>query len=353
MICVDNRNKEGPLLGFGTAEEREIVISVDFTLPQKEKIPLKEKRPKVIVISGPTAVGKTKLSLFIAEVLGGEIVSADSMQIYKGMDIGTAKASIAERSLIPHHLIDIREISDKFNVVDFYFEAHKAIQKVIASGAVPIVVGGTGFYIRALIYGPPSGPPSIVSVREKLEAEMEEKGAEALYERLKKIDPEYAETITVKDKQKIIRALEIISLTDRKVSFFSKQISSQMMSYDFRCWFLHKSKDLLYQSIEKRCDDMLHEGLIDEVKALLEQGLARNSTASQAIGYKQCLDYLSTAQSDKDYLHFVTQFKQASRRYAKRQFTWFRKEPLFRWLDMEEISFERAAEIIIQDYEIS
>lgn len=340
------------MVGLEATETKEIVISVDFTLPEKQKIPPKEKRPKVIIISGPTAVGKTQLSLYIAGVLGGEIISADSMQIYEGMDIGTAKASVEERKLIPHHLIDIRQISEKFNVVDFYFEAHKAIQEVIAAGAVPIVVGGTGFYIRALIYGPPSGPPSIANVREKLEKEMEDIGAEVMYDRLKKLDPDYAESITIKDKQKIIRALEIISLTDRKVSFFSKQISSEMLSYDFRCWFLYKSKESLYQSIEMRCDKMVEMGLVKEVEALTQQGLARNSTACQAIGYRQCLDYLNSKKTEQDWLAFIIAFKQASRRYAKRQFTWFRKEPLFRWLDMEAISFERAAEIIIQDYEV-
>ncbi len=334
------------------AEEKEIVISIDFTLPQKEKIPPKEKRPKVIIISGPTAVGKTQLSLYVASILGGEIISADSMQIYRGMDIGTAKASLEQRDSIPHHLIDIRDISEKFNVVDFYFEAHKAIQQVIASGAVPIVVGGTGFYIRALIYGPPNGPPSISEVRDKLEDEMLQKGADVMFERLKKLDPDYAATITINDRQKIIRALEIIYLTDRKVSFFSKQISSEMLSYDFRCWFLYKSKEFLYESIEKRCDKMLENGFIDEVKRLLEEGLARNTTACQAIGYRQCLDYLNTEQKEGDFAGFITAFKQASRRYAKRQFTWFRKEPLFRWLDMEALPFERAAEIIIQDYEV-
>lgn len=335
-------------------EEKEVqVFSIDFTLPEKRKVPLKDKRPKVIVLSGPTAVGKTKLSLLIAHAIGGEIISADSMQVYRGMDIGTAKVTQKERDSVPHHLIDIKEISEKFNVVDFYFEAHKAIQKVLADGAVPIVVGGTGFYIRALIYGPPSGPPSIADVRNKLEAEIEEKGAEVLYERLKKIDPDYALTITINDKQKIIRGLEIITLTDRKVSYFSKQTSEEMQSYDFRCWFLYKPKEELYPAIETRCDTMISNGLLSEVKELEKKGLSKNTTASQAIGYRQCLDYLATEQTEEDWQKFLVSFKQASRRYAKRQFTWFRKEPLFRWLDMSAFSFEHAAEMIIQDYEVS
>lgn len=335
-----------------TIEEKEhAVFSGQFTLPEKAKIPLKDKLPKVIVISGLTAVGKTKLSLLIAHAIGGEIVSADSMQVYKGMDIGTAKVSLKEREATPHYLIDIREISESFNVVDFYFEAHKAIQEVLARGAVPIVVGGTGFYIRALIYGPPNGPPSITDVRSKFEAEMLDKGPDVMYERLKKIDPDYALTITANDKQKIIRAFEIITLTDRKVSHFSKQTSSEMLSYDFRCWFLYKDKEIIYPSIEARCEQMLKDGFLEEVKTLEKQGLSKNSTASQAIGYRQCLDYLLSSQSEEDWQKFLTAFKQASRRYAKRQFTWFRKETLFRWLDMQAVSFEHAAEMIIQDYE--
>lgn len=336
------------------AEEKNVQhVSIDFTLPEKEKTPIKEKRPKVIVLSGPTAVGKTKLSIQIAQAIGGEVISADSMQVYKGMDIGTAKASIHERELVPHHLIDIREISQKFNVVDFYFEAHQAIQKVIAKGAVPIVVGGTGFYIRALIYGPPSGPPSIENVRIKLEGEMLEKGADYMYEKLKKKDPDYSMTITPNDKQKIIRALEIISVTDQKVSCFAKQSSNEMQVYDFRCWFLFKSKETLYPAIEERCDKMIEMGLIQEVIELEKNGLGRNLTASQAIGYRQCLDYLSSARTDSDWQAFISSFKQASRRYAKRQFTWFRKELLFRWIDMEKVSFDHAAELIIQDLEQS
>ncbi len=329
------------------------IFTSDYTLPLVKKNKIKDLRPKVIVISGPTAVGKTKLSLMIAKALGGEIISADSMQVYKGMDIGTAKVNLEERSCVTHYLIDIREISEKFNVVDFYFEAHQAIQKILAKGAVPIIVGGTGFYIRALMYGPPSGPPSIANVREKLENEMADKGPQILFDRLKKLDPEYTLTITPNDKQKIIRGLEIITLTDRKVSYFSKQSSSDMQTYDFRCWFLFKSKDILYQAIEKRCDDMIQQGLLTEVKNLKENGLEKNSTACQAIGYRQCLDYLHTLQSDKDWQDFILKFKQASRRYAKRQFTWFKKEALFRWLDMEKVSFDTAAELLIQDYEIS
>ena len=186
-------------------------------LPEKLRVPMKNSKQKVIVLSGPTGVGKTKLSLLIAKVLGGEIISCDSMQVYRGMDIGTAKVSREDREHVPHHLIDIRDIHEGFNVTDFYREAHLAIQSILARGAVPIVVGGTGFYIHALLYGPPNGPASDFLLRHNLEMEIEEKGPSALYERLKMLDPEYAATITRNDRHKIVRALEIMSLSDKKV----------------------------------------------------------------------------------------------------------------------------------------
>lgn len=323
-----------------------------FSLPLKEKIPPKIKKKKVIILAGPTCVGKTKRSLIIAHAIGGEVVSADSMQVYRGMDIGTAKVSKEERSQIPHHLIDIREISERFNVVDFYHEANKAIAEILAKEHVPVIVGGTGFYVHCLIYGPPQGPASVMEVRAKLEEEMKSLGTQAMYERLHQLDPEYAKTITQSDRQKIIRALEIMSITNEKVSQIPVG-DVKREEYDFRCWFLYMPKEILYPKIELRCDEMIANGLIEEVERLEKQGLRNNSSASQAIGYRQCLDYLKSSKTKQDYELFVSSFKQASRRYAKRQFTWFRREPLFRWLNVDEHSMENSVEMIIQDYELS
>ncbi|NGX26237.1 MAG: tRNA dimethylallyltransferase [Chlamydiae bacterium] len=336
-----------------TFEDQELrKLLSQITLPLKKKTPDQTKKRKVIVISGPTAVGKTKLSLAIAEAIGGEIISADSMQVYRGMDVGTAKVSEEERKRIPHHLIDIRDLDQSFNVVDFYERAHKVIRNILMQGKVPIVVGGTGFYIHALIYGPPEGPPSVPEVRKELEEDMEKQGTSALYERLKKIDPDYANTITREDRQKIIRGLEIISLTNKKVSDFPKMEGKEIL-YDFRCWFLYMSKEVLYPHIEMRCDEMIAAGFIDEVRKLEKAGLQKNRSASQAIGYRQCLDFLSSHGSPDDFETFVAFFKRASRRYAKKQFTWFRKEPLFRWLKVENLPLEKSVETIIQDYELS
>lgn len=336
-------------------EEKELQIFIgQFTLPLKQKTPPHSKKKKIIVISGPTAVGKTEISLRVAQAIGGEIISADSMQVYRGMDIGTAKAGRADRERIRHHLIDSRDLDETFNVVDFYQEACQAVKEILDRGGVPIVVGGTGFYIHALIYGPPNGPPSVKEVRLRLEDEMAQKGAGPLYDRLRELDPEYATTITQSDRHKIIRALEIMALTHQKVSKFSKAApDASQDSSDFRCWFLHLPKEILYPRIEMRCDKMIAEGLVDEVRRLEKEGLRQNLSASQAIGYRQCLDFLSSPQSQADWDLFVAAFKQASRRYAKRQFTWFRREPLFRWLDLEKSSPEMAAEMILQDYELS
>jgi tRNA dimethylallyltransferase len=340
-------------LNDSSVADKELELFIEqITSPDRIQISIPDPRKKVIIISGPTAVGKTALSLAVARAIGGEVISADSMQVYKGMDVGTAKVTVEERDSIPHHLIDVREVNQAFNVVDFYQEASLAIDAIHKKGAIPVVVGGTGFYLHSLIYGPPMGPPSIAALRAQLEAEIEERGSGVLYERLQKLDPEYARTITRNDKHKIVRALEIISSVNKKVSDFSKA-SLDTQKYDFRSWFLYKPKEILYRLIDQRCDQMLENGLLDEVRRLKLKGLCDNTSASQAIGYRQCLEFLSSPQHPDDWDQLVLSFKQASRRYAKRQFTWFRKEPLFRWLDTEEISFERSAEIILQDFELS
>jgi tRNA dimethylallyltransferase len=335
---------------FGNKELQSLINP--FTVPLGQKIPSIPKKKKVIILAGPTGVGKTKISLKIAQALGGEVISADSMQVYRGMDIGTAKVKPEERGKIRHHLIDSRDLDETFNVVDFFHEAQQAFREIYARDHVPIVVGGTGFYIHALIYGPPKGPASVPDVRNKLEGEMTEKGSLVMYERLKELDPEYAATITFRDRHKIIRALEIITLTNQKVSLFERG-TVPAQEFDFRCWFLYMPKEVLYPMLDQRCEKMASEGFLDEVKRLDLEGLRQNTSASQAIGYRQCLEFLKTAQSSDDWHHFMEEFKQASRRYAKRQLTWFRKEPLFRWMNVHKTGVDNAVEMIIQDYEQS
>lgn len=309
------------------------------------------KKKRVIVICGPTATGKSDLALCLAEVLGGEIVSADSMQVYKKMDIGTAKVTSQVRQEIPHHLIDICDLAEPFNVAQFCKAANQAIDQILSRGNVPIIVGGTGFYVHSLIYGAPSGPPSDPTIRKELEEQMEKFGPEPLYDKLNSLDPVYAKSITEKDKHKIIRALEIIRLTQQKVSDLSKQDQKQMNRYDFRCWFIYYPKELLHDRIEYRCDQMIKEGFIEEVKKI-QSDLLKNSSARQSIGYKQCLEYLNTEQTQTDFEHFMQAFKKASKQYAKRQFTWFRKEPFFKWVNLQDLDLEYVKELILQDFEI-
>ena len=328
-------------------------LVADLYLPLRQKQNTKHKKKKVIVIAGPTAVGKTKLSLSIAKILSGEIISSDSMQVYKEMDVGTAKVSKEERKIVKHHLIDIKEISESFNVSDYFREAHRAIRDVLSEGKVPIVVGGSGFYIHALLYGPPMGPPSNVEIRKDLEEKLKKFGAEFLYEKLELLDPEYAKTITNRDRHKIIRSLEIITITQKKVSDIPKPKMDQNLLYNYRLWFLSQPRVDLYLKVEKRCDEMIKNGFIQEVEKLEKKGLRDNYSVSQAIGYRQCLEYLDSKRSAEDKIKFVSDFKRASKKYVKRQFTWFKKEANFRWLHLNEIGFERAKEYILQDYEQS
>lgn len=302
---------------------------------------------KVIVIAGPTAVGKTDLSIHIAKQLGGEIVNGDSMQFYQGMDIGTAKITTEQMQGVAHHLFDIYPPDQPSNVVDFYYQARRAISSILARDRVPIVVGGSGFYLRVLLFGPPKGPPSVPEVREGIEKEWEQMGADAMYRQLVELDPIYARQITPKDRQKIIRALEIITLTKGPVSKLANKGALEPLEYDFRCWFIHRSKEHLYQRINLRCDQMVDKGFLDEVAFLQKKGFEKNRSAAQAIGYRQALLYLKGQIDRKE---FLQSFKKASRTYAKQQFTWFRKEPLFRWLDVELHDPETAADMIQADY---
>jgi tRNA dimethylallyltransferase len=319
--------------------------------PLKKKIPPEGRKKRILVIAGPTAVGKTKLSLSIAQAIGGEIISADSAQVYRGMDIGTAKASPEERALIAHHLIDICDLDTPYNVAEFYKDSEEAFKEITLRDNVPVVVGGSGFYIHSLLYGPPHGPPSNPEIREQLEKQMKELGPEVLFERLQMLDPDYAATISEFDRHKIIRSLEIMAISERRVSDFPKPGRFSPQEWDFRCWFIYYARDRLYSRIEVRCDEMVRQGFLQEVRDLETKGLRGNLSASQAIGYRQALEYLDSAQAEGDLQQFIAKFKKASRHYAKRQFTWFRKEPLFRWLDCDAHPAERLKEIILQDFE--
>lgn len=341
-------------MGFTTFEKDELQrIIFGFAIQaQKGLTDTEENRKKrVIVLSGPTGVGKSEFAMMLAREIGGEIISADSMQVYRGMDVGTAKPSLEDRSEIPHYLIDTRDVTDPFNVVDFTYEARMACQKILERGAVPIVVGGSGFYLQALLFGPPPGPPSVPELRRQLEKEMDQLGADVMYEKLRCQDPVYAKSITKNDRQKMIRALEIIALTGKRVSSHTWK-EKGVNPFDFRCWFLTRPKESLYERVDRRCEEMLTSGFLDEVRGLKERGLEENPSAARAIGYRQALDYLNVGDTSSDaFAEFVETFKRASRHYVKRQLTWFKKRALFNWIDLDMHDPEIAVEMIRRDYE--
>ena len=316
-----------------------------------KKTPAKEGKKRCLVLAGPTAVGKTALSLRIAKEISGEIISFDSMQVYKGMDIGTAKVPQKERMQVAHHMIDVCDVSEQMTVVKFYHEAKRIFHEIIARGNCPILVGGTGFYIHTFLYGPPQGPRPDPVLRKRLEDECDHFGVEMMYEKIVKIDPDYAATITKSDRHKIIRALEIMELCNKRVSQIPKPSEEDRdFAIDFRCWFMFYPKNLLYPKIIDRCDSMLAMGLLDEVHGLMQKGLESNSSASNSIGYKQALAFLHSDRSHENYEVMVDAFKRASKKLAKRQFTWFRKKELFEPLDMTRFSLEQAAQFIIDDF---
>jgi tRNA dimethylallyltransferase len=295
----------------------------------------------IIIIAGPTAVGKTESSVLLAQEFRAEIVSADSMQIYRGMDIGTAKPTQEQRKLIYHHMIDIVEPNQPYSVGDYLRDARSAIDGIIASGGRPIVVGGTGLYIRALMRGLFHGPPADLELRERLLQREAEGEPGVLYADLVKVDPEAAVKIHPNDLRRTVRALEVYYLRDRKLSEFHRDHAFQDRPYRFRLLFLARSRNELYPRIEKRVDSMLDQGLEAEVKTLMDRGYSPDLISMQGLGYKHFLaHFLGKASRDEA----VTLLKRDTKRYAKRQFTWFRREPEATWVDITGL--DRAEDIL-------
>ena len=285
----------------------------------------------ILIIAGPTAVGKTEASLLLAQEQGAEIVSADSMQIYRGMDIGTAKPTPEQRRLVYHHLIDIVDPAQPYSVGDYLRDARNAIEGILKSGGTPIVVGGTGLYIRALMKGLLHGPPADLELRERLLRKEAENGEGTLYADLARRDPESAIKIHPNDLRRTVRALEVLLLRDRKLSDLQKEHAFRDQPYLFQLLFLVRGRSELYPRIEQRVDQMIAEGLEDEVKGLMLRGYSRDLISMQALGYSHFIEYFSNQAS---YDETVELLKRDTRRFAKRQFTWFRREPDARWVDV-------------------
>lgn len=284
-------------------------------------------KEKVVVILGPTATGKSHCAVELAKKLQGEIISGDSMLVYRGMDIGTAKPSAAELSEVPHHLVDILPPDAEFNVVDFKTQAEKLITEITARGKVPIIAGGTGLYIKALLEDYSfNRADKVDTLREELEAFLQENGKEALYERLLQLDSEAASNIHMNNTRRVIRAIES-AMQGETVA--CTHASAEL--YDAIVFGLNMPREDLYNRIEKRVDIMLQQGLEEEVRSLLQQGVPASCQSMQSIGYRQMVWYL---QGDMDYATAVNKLKQATRNFAKRQLTWFRKMPYIKWLEL-------------------
>lgn len=289
-----------------------------------------QKRP-LIILAGPTAVGKTDLSIALAKRIHGQIISADSMQVYKGMDIGTAKITRDEMQGIPHYLIDVLEPTEDFNVVTFQQMAKDAMEKIYAAGDIPILVGGTGFYIQALLYDIDfEENNSDTSIREKYQKIAKEQGADYLHEQLKLVDPRAAEEIHAHNVKRVIRALEFYKQTGRRISEHNEEQREKASPYEYAYYVLNDDRQKLYERIDKRVDLMMESGLVDEVKNLKEHGCTREMVSMQGLGYKEIFAYL---EGEYSYEEAVYVMKRDTRHFAKRQLTWFKREQDVIWLD--------------------
>ncbi len=301
-------------------------------------------KPKVIVIGGPTASGKTALSIALAKKINGEIISADSMQIYKDMDIGTAKPSIEEMDNIKHYLIDCVSPAVRYSVADFKKDATNAIEEILQKGKVPIIVGGTGLYIDSLIYGIDYNEMQVdLDYRAYLEDLADKNGLEYLYNMAKKIDEQAMQKISINDKKRICRVLEIYKSTGKTKTELEKESRSKELKYDFKVFAIDMDRAVLYDRINKRVDLMIEAGLIDEVKNLIEK-YPEIPTAMQGLGYKEVLGYFNKEYSKEE---MIEKIKMESRRYAKRQLTWFRRNKDIIWLDATK-SINENTDIIIK-----
>lgn len=302
------------------------------------------KKEKVVVICGPTASGKTALSIELAKKINGEIVSCDSMQIYKEMDIGTAKTTKEEMQGIKHYMLDIISPEERYSVADYKKEAKEAIREIIKKGKTPIVVGGTGLYVDSLIYE--IEYPNIEfdeEYRKKLEIQAETEGLENLYEQAKKIDPEAIKKISQNDKKRIIRILEIYHATGYNKTEQERKSREKEPEFDYKVYGLNMPREKLYKRIDLRVDIMIKQGLIEEVEKIYKK-YSEFPTAMQGLGYKEVVEYLKNNLTKEE---MIEKIKQETRRYAKRQMTWFRKNKQTIWLDTEN-TVQNNLQIILE-----
>ena len=304
------------------------------------------KKP-LIVIGGPTACGKTGFSIKLAKKINGEIISADSMQVYRYMDIGTAKVTPEEADGVPHYLIDEFDPDEEYNVMLFQQKAKAYMEEIWAKGKTPILVGGTGFYINALLYDNDfTETDNDTSYREECYKLAQEQGPEVLFERLKEVDPEYAEIMHANNVKRVTRALEYHYLTGQKFSEHNAEQKEKETPYDAAVIILNMDREKLYERIELRIDIMMQEGLLEEVKGLLDKGYTPDLVSMQGIGYKEFVPYFNGECTLEE---AVTQLKTNTRRFAKRQLTWFRRQIDGLWVDLTENTVDTVMENVM-DY---
>lgn len=303
------------------------------------------KKP-LIVIAGPTACGKSAVSVELAKIINGEIISADSMQVYRGMDIGTAKITKEEMGGIKHYLIDCLNPDEEFSVAVFQTMAKKAIDEILGKGKIPILVGGTGFYINALINDNDfSSSKRDYAIREKLKNLLEEKGAEFIYNKLKEYDPEYASTVHQNNTKKVIRALEYCLENNEKFSEYNKREKLKEPIYDLNFFVLNMDREKLYNRIEKRIDIMLKDGLVEEVKSLYSK-YDENLVSMKGLGYKEIVYYLKGKLSLEE---SITLLKRDTRHFAKRQLTWFNHQCDGNWINVDNFTSTQEIAIYIKN----
>ncbi|XP_050247758.1 tRNA dimethylallyltransferase 9 isoform X1 [Quercus robur] len=348
----------------------------------------KKKKEKVIVISGPTGAGKSRLALELAKRLNGEIISADSVQVYRGLDVGSAKPSPSERKEVPHHLVDILHPSEEYSVGQFFEDARQATRNILDTGRVPIVVGGTGLYLRWFIYGKPDVPKASPEIASEVYSELADlqrnEDWDAAVQLVVKAGDPKAQLLAANDWYRLRRSLEIIKSSGSPPSAFRvpydsfkeqcsnvtdsshgvnystdalEENKSKDLDYDFNCFFLSSQRLDLYRLIDYRCEDMLSggDGILSEAKWLLDTGLLPNSnSATRAIGYRQAMEYLLHCRelggsSPREFFTFLSEFQKASRNFAKRQLTWFRNEHIYHWLDASK-PLEQVLNFIYDSY---
>ena len=295
------------------------------------------KKP-LVILTGPTAAGKTKLSINLAKAINGEIVSADSIQVYRRMDIGSAKIRPAEMQGVPHHLIDVLDPKEDFNVVLFQKMAKTAMEDIWTRGHIPILTGGTGFYIQALLYDIDfTENEENVRVRAKLETQAIEEGPEALHARLAAVDPKAAEEIHANNVKRVIRALEYYELTGERISGHNEEQREKTSPYNFAYFVLNDDREKLYARIDQRVDEMMKDGLVEEVQSLKNEDCKRGMVSMQGLGYKEILDYLDGVIPLEEAVRIL---KRDTRHFAKRQLTWFRRERDVIWVEKPEYGYD-------------